>query len=109
MSRAVEAVTPRLRLRPWQERDKPAFARLNADPQVMRFYPGTQTREQSERSIALWAAELNARGWSNWAVEQRFDGDFVGFVGLGIPIHALPFMPRLITTTTANSGNQLCA
>lgn len=93
MSRAVELATPRLRLRQWQERDKPHFARLNADPEVMRFFPGTQTREQSDRSIAVWAAELDQRGWSNWAVEQVSDGAFIGFVGLTVPKRALPFMP----------------
>ena len=93
MSRAVELITPRLRLRQWQESDSPEFARLNADPEVMRFFPSTQTREQSDRSIALWASELDERGWSNWAVEQRSDGAFIGFVGLTIPRRALPFMP----------------
>lgn len=93
MSRAVELATARLRLRQWQQRDRPAFARLNADPEVMRFFPGTQTREQSDRSIAVWEAELHERGWSNWAVEQVLDGAFVGFVGLTVPKRALPFMP----------------
>ena len=91
----VDHLTPRLRLRQWQAQDKPAFAALNADPEVMRYFPGTQTREQSDRSIAVWADELADRGWSNWAVEQLSDGDFVGFVGLTVPRRALPFMPCL--------------
>lgn len=91
--RSSEHITPRLLLRQWREDDKPAFAALNADPEVMRFFPGTQTREQSDRSIAAWAAELEARGWSNWAVERRADGAFIGFVGLTVPKRALPFMP----------------
>jgi RimJ/RimL family protein N-acetyltransferase len=93
MSRAVELSTSRLRLRQWQESDKETFAQLNADPEVMRFFPGTQTREQSDRSIAIWAAELEERGWSNWAVEQVSDSSFIGFVGLSVPKRALPFMP----------------
>jgi len=93
MSCAVELVTPRLRLRQWQESDKAAFAQMNADPEVMRFFPSTQTREQSDRSVAVWAAELDERGWSNWAVERISDGHFIGFVGLTIPKRALPFMP----------------
>lgn len=93
MSSATELVTPRLRLRQWRETDKPAFAVLNADPDVMRFFPSIQTREQSDRSISVWAAELDERGWSNWALEQLSDGSFVGFVGLTVPRRALPFMP----------------
>lgn len=90
---AVELLTPRLRLRQWQARDLAPYAALNADPEVMRFFPATQSLEQSERSIALWSAELDERGWSNWAVERRADGVFIGFVGLGVPRRALPFMP----------------
>jgi RimJ/RimL family protein N-acetyltransferase len=93
MSLAVDLITRRLRLRQWRDSDKPAFAQLNADPEVMRFFPGTQTKDQSDRSIAVWAAELDERGWSNWAVEQVADGSFIGFVGLTVPRRALPFMP----------------
>ena len=93
MSLAVELLTPRLRLRQWREADRPEFASLNADPEVMRFFPSTQTREQSDRSIAVWEAEHNERGWSNWALEQVSDGAFIGFVGLSVPRRALPFMP----------------
>lgn len=93
MSRFVDLITSRLRLRQWQDGDKEVFAQLNADPEVMRYFPGTQTREQSDRSIAVWAAELEERGWSNWAVEQVSDGSFIGFVGLSVPRRALPFMP----------------
>lgn len=30
--------TPRLRLRPWEERDIAPFAAANADPEVRRYY-----------------------------------------------------------------------
>lgn len=89
----AELVTPRLRLRQWRDADRAAFAQLNADPEVMRFFPATQTREQSDRSIDLWAAEIAERGWGNWAVEERASGAFIGFVGLNVPRRALPFMP----------------
>lgn len=93
MPTPTELLTPRLRLRPWQATDHEPFAQLNADPEVMRYFPGTQSREQSGHSIALWSAELATRGWSNWAVERRADGAFLGFTGLSVPRRALPFMP----------------
>jgi RimJ/RimL family protein N-acetyltransferase len=93
VSRPTELLTPRLRLRPWQADDHTPFAQLNADPEVMRFFPGTQSREQSEHSIALWSAELAERGWGHWAVERRADRAFLGFTGLNVPRRALPFMP----------------
>ena len=85
--------TERLLLRQWREQDKVLFAALNADPLVMRYFASTQSRDQSDRSIAVWAEELDERGWSNWAVEKLIDGRFVGFVGLTIPRRSLPFMP----------------
>lgn len=93
VSSAIELKTPRLHLRQWRDDDKPAFARLCADPEVMRFFPGTQTREQCDQSVFVWTAELEGRGWSNWAVERVSDGAFIGFVGLTVPRRALPFMP----------------
>jgi RimJ/RimL family protein N-acetyltransferase len=93
MSSAIELETPRLRLRQWRQSDREPFAALNADPVVMRYFPGTQSRELSDRSIDLWRAELDERGWSNWAVEVLESGAFVGFIGLSVPKRPLPFMP----------------
>jgi RimJ/RimL family protein N-acetyltransferase len=93
MFSAIELETPRLRLRQWRQSDREPFAALNADPVVMRYFPGTQSRELSDRSIDLWRAELDERGWSNWAVEVLESGAFVGFIGLSVPKRPLPFMP----------------
>ena len=89
----IEVTTQRLRLRQWQEADREPYAALNADPAVMRYFAGTQSREASDRSIDGWRAELDERGWSNWAVESLESGAFVGFIGLSVPKRALPFMP----------------
>ena len=86
--------TPRLLLRPWRDSDRAPFAALNADPEVMRFFPAPQSREASDRAIDTWQAQLATRGWSNWAVEVKATGQFIGFIGLSVPIRAsLPFMP----------------
>jgi RimJ/RimL family protein N-acetyltransferase len=59
----------------------------------MRFFPGLQSREGSDHDIDRWNAELDDRGWSNWAVETRAGAQFIGFIGLSIPRRALSFMP----------------
>ena len=89
----IEVTTSRLRLRQWRDCDREPFAALNADPEVMRYFPSTLSREASDRSIELWRAEIAERGWSNWAVEVLSSGAFIGFVGLSVPKRALPFMP----------------
>jgi RimJ/RimL family protein N-acetyltransferase len=93
MSHTFELSTPRLLLRQWKETDRIQFAALCADSEVMRFFAAPQAREASDRSIDIWTAELVERGWSNWAVEVKNTGAFIGFVGLSIPRRALPFMP----------------
>ena len=93
MPTPIEVTTQRLRLRQWRETDREPCAALNADPAVMRFFADTQSREASDRSIDVWRAELNERGWSNWAVEALESGGFIGFIGLSVPKRSLPFMP----------------
>jgi len=39
--------TDRLILRRWKQEDMPVFAALNADSRVMKYMPGTLTREES--------------------------------------------------------------
>ncbi len=44
--------TERLRLRRWREADLPAFAAMNADPIVRRYFSSRLTREESDASVA---------------------------------------------------------
>jgi RimJ/RimL family protein N-acetyltransferase len=89
----IEFETQRLRLMAWQERHVAPFAAMNADPEVMRYFPATQTEEQSRASVEMWRAQFAERGWSNWAVELKQSGEFIGFIGLSIPRRQLPFSP----------------
>ncbi len=41
----------RLVLREWREKDWPFFAAMNANPQVMRFFPGVMTDKDS---LSMW-------------------------------------------------------
>ncbi|HSV58292.1 MAG TPA: GNAT family N-acetyltransferase [Variovorax sp.] len=93
MPTPIEVRTERLHLRQWRDSDREPYAALNADPLVMRFFPGLMSREASDRDIDAWQAALEDRGWSNWAVESRKTGSFIGFIGLSVPRRALPFMP----------------
>jgi RimJ/RimL family protein N-acetyltransferase len=89
----IEVTTPRLRLRQWKDADRDPYAALNADPEVMRYFPGLQSREASEKSIDAWSAQLAGRGWSNWAVSTLDTDTFIGFTGLSIPSRPFPFQP----------------
>jgi len=77
--------TERLILRQWQESDRDAFARLNADPAVREFFPRVQTREESDADAGRIRKAIEERGWGFWAVEVRGGASFIGFVGLSKP------------------------
>lgn len=88
--------SPRLLLRPWQESDVPAFAALNADPQVMRYFPAPLSRQESDDFAARIQARLHEQGWGLWAVSVKgatTGVGFIGFVGLNVPAAALPCNP----------------
>ncbi|WP_246125274.1 GNAT family N-acetyltransferase [Cellulomonas xylanilytica] len=79
----IERRTPRLLMREWTEADLEPFAELNADPEVMEFFPATLTRQASDRFAARAQARLQEDGWGLWALEV--DGRFAGFTGLARP------------------------
>jgi RimJ/RimL family protein N-acetyltransferase len=87
--------TPRLSLRRWRESDLEPFAVMNADPEVMRWFPATLDRAASDAMVERIEASHDARGFGLWAVEvlesERGAADFVGFVGLAVPRFEPPF------------------
>jgi len=89
----IELTTERLVLRRWQESDRTPFAAMNADPEVMRYFPGPWDAVRSNAAIDGWLAQFEAQGWSNWAVERRDDGAFIGFIGLSVPRRTFAFSP----------------
>lgn len=89
----TELRTARLRLRQWSDADKPAFAAMNAAPDVMEHFPSTLTRAESDDFVDRMRAHLDANGWGLWAVEVLDSGEFIGFVGLW-PIGFDPFRDR---------------
>ena len=93
MAELIELETERLRLRQWIESDREPFARLNADPRVMEFFPSRLDRAASDAMIDRLQAKIAERGWGVWTVESKQDKQFIGFVGLEIPKADLPFTP----------------
>jgi RimJ/RimL family protein N-acetyltransferase len=89
----IEIVTPRLFLRRWKDADREPFARMNADPAVMRFFPSTLTREESDRAVDRVYAHFAEHGFGVWAVEVRDTGAFAGFIGLSKPRFEAHFTP----------------
>jgi RimJ/RimL family protein N-acetyltransferase len=83
----IENVT----LRQWRDSDLEPYAAMNSDPAVMRYFPSTWSREQSEASLERQRSMIAQHGWGLWALDV--DGAFAGFTGLAIPSFQAPFMP----------------
>ena len=89
----VELQTSRLKLRQWKNSDLIAFAKLNADPEVLKFYPSTLKKNESDDMAHKIKGLIAKRGWGFWAVEEIKTKKFIGFVGLHEPTYDLPVTP----------------
>jgi RimJ/RimL family protein N-acetyltransferase len=91
----AELSTPRLRLRQWRDDDREPFALMNADPEVMRWFPAPQTREESDLFVDRFVETGGRLGYTFWAVEvvdsERGPTPFAGFIGLQPPSFEPPF------------------
>ncbi|CDG20994.1 GCN5-related N-acetyltransferase [Xenorhabdus poinarii G6] len=74
--------TKRLILRQWRDEDYPVYAKLNADPKVMRYFPFLLSAEQSFEQANRLKNNIAERGWGLWAVELKESEEFIGFIGL---------------------------
>ena len=85
----------RLLLRRWQPSDYEPFAALNADSEVMRYFPMMLSRAESDEMINRIEAHHEAHGFGFWAVELQPSGEFMGMIGLSIPNFRSHFTPTV--------------
>jgi RimJ/RimL family protein N-acetyltransferase len=81
----TELVTERLQLRRWCEADLDGWARIVADPEVMRYTGGPLDRATAWRQIAIFIGHREMRGWTSSAVVERSSGRLIGRGGLWRP------------------------
>ena len=88
-----EIVTERLRLRTWRDSDLEPFAALNADPEVMRYFPETLDRAASDALVGRINAHFERHGFGPWVLEVPGVTECAGFVGLMVPTFEAHFTP----------------
>ncbi|MBB3011574.1 GNAT family N-acetyltransferase [Cupriavidus alkaliphilus] len=93
MDTGIAFETGRLRLRQWRDEDLAPFAALNADARVMRYFPASLSRAESDAMAGRCRSLIAQNGWGVWVAERRADDTFLGFVGLHEPAATLPFAP----------------
>lgn len=95
MTMEFALTTPRLRLRTWRDADRPAFAAMSADPDVMAYLTPMPARELSDAWIDRQRAHHAAHGFCFWATELRESGEFIGSVGLAHVRYSAHFTPAV--------------
>ncbi len=87
--------TDRLHLRNWRDDDLDPFAAMNADRNVMEFYPATYSREESDAFAGRCRQGLKENGFGLFAVEVKSTRNFIGYVGLAKAEFSAAFTPAV--------------
>lgn len=95
MQPILELSSARLLMRQWRDNDLPAFARMCADPQVMRYFPQSLTRMESAKLIGRIRGHFAEHGFGFWALERKDSGEFIGFTGLSVVGFNAAFTPAV--------------
>lgn len=82
-------------MRRWHSEDREPFAEMNADPDVMRYFPAPLDRAASDAFVDRIEAGFDECGFGLWAIERLDTHAFIGFVGLSVPSFDAPFTPAV--------------
>ncbi|MCA3017601.1 MAG: GNAT family N-acetyltransferase [Rhodocyclaceae bacterium] len=91
----VEIRTQRVLLRQWKDSDLDAWAEMNADPEVRKYFPKVLDRAEADGEASRIRGGIAQRGWGMWAIEIPGILPFAGLVGLNLPAFQAPWMPAV--------------
>lgn len=66
---------------------------MNANPEVMRFFPDPMSRAASDDLVDRIECHFEDKGHGFYAVEELKSGAFIGFIGFGTPRFEASFTP----------------
>ncbi len=87
--------TSRLGLRNWVAADVMPMAALNADEQVMEFFPSVQSEQTTIDFIKRMQNHFDTHGFCYFAVDALDTGEFIGFIGLCHQDYESDFTPHV--------------
>lgn len=76
--------TERLRLRNWRDSDRRLFAEINADPEVMEFFPFRRTRAEADQLMDRIASRIEQTGFGFYTAALKQTDEPIGFCGLAL-------------------------
>ena len=83
----------RLGFRRWQNDDLEQLYRLASDPEVMRYFPATLSRETTTHLLDRLIDQYKQNGYTYYAVELLENNRFIGFIGLAWQDYESPWAP----------------
>jgi RimJ/RimL family protein N-acetyltransferase len=83
----------RLGFREWRAADAAPFAALNADSDVMQFFPSVLSAEQSRQAVLRYQNHFKQHGFGWYATDLLASGQFIGFIGFSKVHMAVDFAP----------------
>lgn len=85
----------RLGFRNWTEEDFPAFAKMNADTNVMEHFPKLLSENDTLVFIKKLQNHYKIHGFNYFACEVIETAQFIGFIGLGYQDFDSTFTPAI--------------
>ncbi len=85
--------TPRLGFRLWGDADLAAFAAMNSDPEVMRFFQKPLSKAESKAMMERMNTLFDENGYCYFAVDLLETRELVGMIGLGWKTFVASFTP----------------
>ena len=83
----------RLGFRNWITNDIEKMAAINADVDVMHYFPSTQTLQQTAQFIERMQLSFNENGFCYFAVDKLETSELIGFIGLAEQKFEADFTP----------------
>jgi RimJ/RimL family protein N-acetyltransferase len=80
----VTLSSDRIRLRPWRDEDREAFAAMNSDARVMEFFRRSLSRVESDAMVDGIQKHFSRYDFGLWAIEVPDVAPFIGFAGLAV-------------------------
>ena len=83
----------RLGFRNWLDSDLEKLAAINADKEVMEFFPSTRTLPETRIFIERMQKQYTEKGYCYFAVDTLEDENLIGFIGLSEQNYEADFTP----------------
>jgi RimJ/RimL family protein N-acetyltransferase len=85
----------RLGFRNWMDNDLTEFAKLNADLDIMEYFPKPLNRKETRELIHQFQEHYEKFGFNYFATEILKTGEWIGFIGLKYQDYKTEFSPAV--------------